>query len=90
MTVKKEDTENDLSFVKLPDSLDNVTLMVMKESDKLRKTYVLNRGRYDSPTNEVKPNTPKIVLPFDDTKYSKNRLGLSQWFFDPENPLTSK
>ena len=90
MTVKKEDTENDLSFVKLPDSLDNVTLMVMKESDKLRKTYVLNRGRYDSPTNEVKPNTPKIVLPFDDTKYSKNRLGLSQWFFDPENPLTSR
>ena len=90
MTVKKEDTENDLSFVKLPDSLDNVTLMVMKESDKLRKTYVLNRGRYDSPTNEVKPNTPEIVLPFDDTKYSKNRLGLSQWFFDPENPLTSR
>ena len=90
MTVKKEDTENDLSFVKLPDSLDNVTLMVMKESDKLRKTYVLNRGRYDSPTNEVKPNTPEIVLTFDDTKYSKNRLGLSQWFFDPENPLTSR
>ena len=90
MTVKKEDTENDLSFVKLPDSLDNVTLMVMKESDKLRKTYVLNRGRYDSPTNEVKPNTPEIVLPFDDTKYTKNRLGLSQWFFDPENPLTSR
>ena len=90
MTVKKEDTENDLSFVKLPDSLDNVTLMVMKESDKLRKTYVLNRGRYDSPTNEVKPKTPDIVLPFDDTKYTKNRLGLSQWFFDPENPLTSR
>ena len=90
MTVKKEDTENDLSFVKLPDSLDNVTLMVMKESNKLRKTYVLNRGRYDSPTNEVKPNTPEIVLTFDDTKYSKNRLGLSQWFFDPENPLTSR
>ena len=90
MTVKKEDTENDLSFVKLPDSLDNVTLMVMKESDKLRKTYVLNRGRYDSPTNEVTPDTPEIVLPFDDTKYSKNRLGLSQWFFDPENPLTSR
>ena len=90
MTIRKLDTENELSFVNLPDSLDNITLMVMKESESLRKTYVLNRGRYDSPTTEVKPKTPKVVLPFDETKYSDNRYGLSQWFFDSENPLTSR
>jgi|TARA_B100000768_G_scaffold45791_1_gene44597 hypothetical protein len=89
-TIKKEDIQNELSFVNLPDSISKVTLMVMKESEKLRKTYVLNRGSYDSPTDLVEPGTPKVVLPFDDSKYPKNRVGLAKWFFEDDNPLTSR
>lgn len=89
-TIKKEDIKNELSFVNLPDSINKVTLMVMKESEKLRKTYVLNRGNYDSPTDLVEAGTPKVVLPFDDSKYPKNRFGLTKWFFEDENPLTSR
>ena len=90
LTINKKDVENELSFVNLPDSINKVTLMVMKESENLRKTYVLNRGSYDAPLNEVSPGTPEVVLPFDQNKYPKNRYGLSKWFFEEENPLTSR
>ena len=90
LTINKKDIENELSFVNLPDSINKVTLMVMKESENLRKTYVLNRGSYDAPLNEVSPGTPEVVLPFDQKKYPKNRYGLSKWFFEEENPLTSR
>ena len=90
LTIKKGETESELSFVNLPDSINKVTLMVMKESKNLRKTYVLNRGSYDAPTYEVEPGTPKIILPFDEKKYPKNRIGLTKWFFEKDNPLTSR
>jgi len=64
--------------------------MVMKETENLRNTYVLNRGSYDSPTRLVKPGTPETVLKFDEQKYSSDRIGLSKWFFDKDNPLTSR
>ena len=90
LTINSLDVKNELPFVNLPDSLSDVTLMVMKETENLRNTYVLNRGSYDSPTKLVKPGTPKAVLKFDEEKYPPNRIGLSKWFFDKENPLTSR
>ena len=89
-TIKTQDIENDLSFINLPDSINKVTLMVMKESENLRKTYVLNRGNYDSPGEIVEPGTPKVVLPYDQEKYPKNRVGLAKWFFEEDHPLTSR
>ena len=90
LTIKKGDIKKDLSFINLPDSINDVTLMVMKETENLRNTYVLNRGSYDSPTKLVKPSTPEVVLKFDKDKYPSNRIGLSKWFFDDDNPLTSR
>ena len=90
LTINSYDVINELPFINLPDSLNDVTLMVMKETENLRNTYVLNRGSYDSPTKLVKPGTPKAVLKFDEEKYPPNRIGLSKWFFDKENPLTSR
>ena len=90
LKITKEDLKNELSFVNLPDSISDVTLMVMKETENLRNTYVLNRGSYDSPTTKVSPGTPKVVLPFDYKKNPANRVGLSKWFFDEDNPLTSR
>tara|TARA_B110000238_G_scaffold192352_1_gene227615 strand:- start:1322 stop:3637 length:2316 start_codon:yes stop_codon:yes gene_type:complete len=90
LKITKEDLKDELSFVNLPDSINDVTLMVMKETENLRNTYVLNRGSYDSPTTKVNPGTPKVVLPFDNKKNPANRVGLSKWFFDDNNPLTSR
>lgn len=58
--------------------------------DSLRRTFVLDRGVYDQPTTEVFPSTPKSILQFDESKYPKNRLGLAQWTFSEENPLTAR
>ncbi len=88
ITVSRKDIDNDLGFIKLPDSIDEVTFMVMKETENLRKTYVLERGSYDAPSREVKPMTPSAVLPIN--KSNSNRLDLANWFFDNENPLTSR
>ena len=90
LTIKKADIKGELNFVNLPDSINDVTLMVMKESENLRNTYVLNRGSYDSPTIKVNPGTPQVVLPFDYKNNPANRIGLSKWFFNDNNPLTSR
>src|SRR5690606_28414541 len=64
-------------------------IMVMGDLPEPRPTYILDRGLYSAPTEEVFPGVPTAVLPFDG-KYPRNRLGLSQWIFDPENPLTAR
>ena len=89
ITIDKKIVKEDLPFIHLPDSIDKVELMVMKEVDNLRKTYTLSRGQYDAPDKEVTAGTPVRIMPFE-KKYPKNRLGLAQWFFDDNNPLTSR
>ena len=64
-------------------------VMVMKEKDTLRPTYILERGLYDSPGEEVSFGTPESIAAFD-PNLPKNRLGLTKWLFDPENPLTAR
>lgn len=67
---------------------DTVKVMVMRD-DKPRKTFVLDRGVYDAPTNvEVFPAAPSAIMPFDE--FDRNRLGLAKWLFDKKNPLTSR
>jgi hypothetical protein len=71
---------------------ENVVLnptMVMAEMDTVRPTYVLDRGQYSAPTEQVYTATPAHVLPFPD-EYPKNRLGLAKWLFDDQNPLTAR
>jgi hypothetical protein len=63
---------------------------VMGERDTLRKTYVLSRGRYDAPAAEVSPSALPAVMPFDTTKYPRNRLGLAAWTVSRQNPLTAR
>ncbi len=64
-------------------------MMVMREMDTPRPTFVLDRGVYDAPTEEVQPGTPADVLTFDDDLPS-NRLGLSRWLLSDDNPLTAR
>jgi len=63
-------------------------IMVMGDLEEPRPTYILDRGLYDSPSREVQPGVPEAVLSFDE--FPKNRLGLTQWMFDDENPITAR
>jgi hypothetical protein len=74
----------------LSDSIDQVEeLMVMQEMKKPKATFVLQRGSYDQPSERVYPGTPADILPFF-KKLPQNRLGLAEWLFLPENPLTAR
>ncbi|MBE9462618.1 PSD1 and planctomycete cytochrome C domain-containing protein [Dyadobacter subterraneus] len=88
MEISNEDAKSILKFVNKQDT-SRLIVSVMGDLDTTRKTYILKRGVYDAPGEEVQPGTPKSILPFND-KYPKNRLGLSQWLFDKKNPLTAR
>jgi hypothetical protein len=63
--------------------------MVMGEMGKPRKTFILDRGDYASPLDEVTPDTPESLVAFP-KDFPKNRLGLAQWLVDGNNPLTAR
>lgn len=64
-------------------------IMVMREMDGRRPTFVLKRGAYDAPGDPVQPDVPNRILPFPDGA-PRNRLGLARWMTDPRNPLTAR
>lgn len=88
MEITKEDLEGILNFVNYPDT-NKLEVSIMKERDTVRKTYILTRGNYDQPAEEVEAATPVSILPFSQN-LPKNRLGLSKWLFDKDNPLTAR
>jgi hypothetical protein len=63
--------------------------MVMQEMPKPKKTFLLKRGNYDMPGEQVFPNTPEAILPYA-KNLPKNRLGLAKWVTDANNPLTAR
>ena len=65
------------------------TTLVMKELSEPRPTYILLRGAYDNPGEQVSPNTPES-LPAMDDHLPRNRLGLARWLVSPDNPLTAR
>lgn len=66
------------------------TVMVMGDMAKPRETFVLNRGAYDSPTEEkVEAGTPAILPPLA-SDAPRNRLGLARWLFQDDHPLTAR
>ncbi|MEX2512857.1 MAG: PSD1 and planctomycete cytochrome C domain-containing protein [Cyclobacteriaceae bacterium] len=68
---------------------DVLKVSVMGDADSLRKTFILERGDYASPGKEVQHGTPDAILRFPE-QFPKNRLGLSKWLFDKNNPLTAR
>ena len=64
-------------------------VMVMEEMRTKRKAYLYNRGDYEQPAYEVNADTPEILPPYPES-LPKNRLGLSQWLFSRDNPLTAR
>lgn len=76
-----------MSLNALLDSIPEI--MVIDELETKRKTHLLERGAYDAPGEEVSEGTPIHILPFADS-LPRNRLGLAQWLFSPNNPLTAR
>ena len=85
--LKKQLKENREEYLKTYAPI--IEIMVMREMDTPRPTYLYNRGNYSEPLYTVEAKVPD-VLPSMDDNLPKNRLGLSQWLFDPKNPLTAR
>ena len=64
-------------------------VMVMEEMKVPRKTYILEKGLYNQLGEEVEPGGVDKVLPYSDD-LAKNRLGLAEWLFDPNNPIVAR
>ena len=65
------------------------TTLVMQERSEPRGAYVLARGEYQHPGEQVYPQTP-AVLPSIAEDASPNRLGFAKWLLSPEHPLTAR
>ncbi|WP_373649888.1 DUF1553 domain-containing protein [Schlesneria sp. DSM 10557] len=63
--------------------------MVMQEMPEPRKTFLLGRGQYDAPEEEVQPDVPASLPPFP-AGAPRNRLGLAQWLLSADHPLTAR
>lgn len=63
--------------------------MVMRDRDKPRDSFILERGQYDKYGDKVTPNVPTTLgtLPAD---APPNRTALARWLVSPENPLTAR
>ncbi|MGM0945721.1 MAG: PSD1 and planctomycete cytochrome C domain-containing protein [Bacteroidota bacterium] len=88
--IDQEDTDELLQFINHKDTT-SLSVSVMGELDESesRTTYILDRGMYDSPSEEVSPSTPASIFEFPE-EFEKNRLGLANWTTHPDNPLTAR
>ncbi|MBC7892291.1 MAG: DUF1549 domain-containing protein, partial [Sphingobacteriaceae bacterium] len=64
-------------------------VMAYREATKPRKTFVLSRGVYDAPKEEVFPGVP-VSMNADKKARPKNRLALAEWLLAEENPLFAR
>ena len=65
------------------------TVMVMQDMTPPRPTFVLTRGEYDKPAEQVTAAVPAVLPPMP-AGAPANRLGLAQWLVQPSHPLTAR
>lgn len=63
------------------------TTLVMAENAHTRPTYLLERGQWNAPGEQVQPGTPAVFPPM---QGRKDRLGFAQWLVSTDNPLTAR
>lgn len=64
-------------------------VMVMGDMKDRRKSFILQRGAFNAPGEEVTAATPDWLPPMDES-LPRNRLGLAKWLVDPQHPLTAR
>lgn len=65
------------------------TVMVMKSMQQRRPTFVLTRGDYQQPAEQVEPNVPAIFPPLR-SDLPRDRRALAAWLVEPDHPLVSR
>ena len=63
--------------------------LVTEELPARRPAFVLRRGEYDKPQEQVEPGVPAIFPPLPKDA-PNNRLGLARWLVGPAHPLTAR
>jgi len=86
---KKQQQLRDLVQQRMEVVSDVREIMVMEEEPQPRPMFLLARGAYDAPAEQVQPGTPESILQFPDD-LRRDRLGLAKWLFSEENPLTAR
>lgn len=73
------------------DDLDTVVpaTLVMNDMPQPRDSFIMIRGQYDKPGEQVHRNTPAMFPPLPNTQ-NPTRLDLARWLVAPENPLTAR
>jgi hypothetical protein len=69
---------------------DQIPRVMVMSDEKPRDTKILDRGDYLSPVGEKLTFLAPAFLPPLPEGTPKNRLGLAQWLFLPEHPLTAR
>ena len=64
-------------------------VMVMEDMPMPRKTFMLEKGLYNKPGDEVGAATPASLPPLP-ADAPRNRLTLARWLVSAENPLTAR
>ena len=70
-------------------NLPTTPIMLENPSDMHRTTNVFERGNWLLKGKEVEPETPNALNKFP-VNVPRNRLGLTKWLTDPQNPLTAR
>jgi len=65
------------------------TVMVMQENPQRQPTFVLMRGQYDKPGEEVEVGIPASLTGGTDRQV-RSRLEMASWLVDGSNPLTAR
>ncbi|MDE3197268.1 MAG: DUF1553 domain-containing protein, partial [Acidobacteriota bacterium] len=66
-----------------------VSLVMEERTDAKPAAWVLYRGAYDQRREQVGANTPSALPPMTGAM-PRNRLGLAEWLFTEDNPVTAR
>lgn len=64
-------------------------VMVMRDMEKLRDTFILEKGVYSEHKDKVNMGVPESLHAMGSGEPA-NRLALARWLVDPKNPLTAR
>lgn len=64
-------------------------VMVMADMAEPRTTFILDRGLYNQPGDEVTADVPASLPPLPEDA-PRNRLGLARWLVSDDHPLTAR
>ena len=64
-----------------------MAMVLNHEKGKAQPTYILRRGEYSMPLDEVSPGFPEVISA---KSAGADRTSLAQWIASPTNPLTAR